>query len=129
MKTAFIFSFVVGATLLLASAQAKDVSQTAKIISMNSVPCGAKAAHRKESGEPPCNEYILRSGSTEYHVQQKQAKKTEHLAVGQQVTFTIHGDRMHLHAKDSSGKATEFDLALILITAASEVNPPSATPQ
>ena len=129
MKTTFILSVVVGATLLSASVQAKDVGQRATIVTMNSIPCATKAAHRKESGEPLCNEYILRSGSTEYHVQQKQAKKTELLAVGQQVTFTIHGDRMRLHATTTSGQAKDFDLPLVLITAASEVNPPSAPPR
>jgi hypothetical protein len=129
MKAAFILSVTVGATLLSSPAQAKEVSQRATIVSMNSVPCGAKVGHRKESGEPPCNEYILRSGSTEYHVQQKQAKKTELLAVGQQVTFTLHDHRMHLRANSTSGQAKDFDLVLVLITAASEVNPPSAPKQ
>jgi len=129
MKTAFILSVVAGATLLATSAQAKDVGQKATIVSVNSIPCAVKAAHRKESGEPACNEYILRSGSTEYHVQQKQEKKTELLPAGQQVTFTIHGDRMHLHANDSSGRPKDFDLPLVLITVAPEVNPPSAPKQ
>lgn len=129
MKTAFILSVVVGAILQSAPAQAKDTEQTATIVSMNSVPCTAKAGHYKESGGPLCNEYILRSGSTEYHIQQKQGKNAELLAIGQQVTFTIHADRMHLHATTTSKKAKDFDLALVLITAASEVNPPSAPKQ
>jgi hypothetical protein len=129
MKTAFVLSVVVGATLLLAAAQAKDVSQTATIVSMNSVPCGAKGGHLTKTGELPCREYVLRSGSTEYHIQQKVEKKTNLLAVGQQVTFTIHDDRMRLHATNTSGKSKDFDLALVLITAASEVNPPSAPQQ
>jgi hypothetical protein len=128
MKTALILSVVVGATLQSALAQAKDVGQTATIVSMNSVPCSPKVGHRKESGGPLCNEYILRSGSTEYHIQQKQGKNAELLAIGQQVTFTIHDDRMHLHATTTSKKEKDFDLALILITAASVVNPP-ATPK
>ena len=129
MKTAFILSVVVGATLQSALAQAKDVGQTATIVTMNSVPCSAKIGHRKESGGPLCNEYILRSGTTEYHIQQKQGKNAELLAIGQQVTFTIHADRMHLHATTTSKKERDFDLALVLITAASLVNPPSAPKQ
>lgn len=129
MKSAFILSVVIGATLQSAPAQAKDAEQTATIVTMNSVPCTAKAGHRKQSGGPLCNEYILRSGTTEYHIQQKQGKNTELLAIGQQVTFTIHADRMHLHATTTGKKANDFDLALVLITAASEVNPPSAPKQ
>jgi hypothetical protein len=126
MKTAFVLSVVVGATLLSAPAQAKEASQMATIVTMNSVPCGGRLM---KTDELPCREYVLRSGSTEYHIQQKVEKKTAPLALGQQVTFTIHDHRMRLHATSTSGKSKDFDFALVLITAASEVNPPSAAPQ
>ena len=130
MKTAFIVSFMVSVILLWApAAQAKDVNQTATIVTMNSVPCSPKVGHLKETDQPSCHEYILRSGSTEYHVQQKQGKNTELLALRQQVTFTIHGEHIHLHANTTSGKAKDFDFVLVLIAAASEVNPPSAPKQ
>jgi hypothetical protein len=129
MKTAFVLSVVVGATFLSAAAQAKDVGQTATIVTMNSVPCGAKGGHLLKTGELPCREYVLRSGSTEYHIQQKVEKKTYLLTIGQQVTFTIHNDRMRLRANNTSGKPKDFDLALVLITAASQVNPPSVPQQ
>jgi hypothetical protein len=123
MKTAFVLSVVVGATLLSAAAQAKEASQTATIVTMNSVPCGGRLT---KSGELPCREYVLHSGSTEYHIQQKVEKKSDLLALGQQVTFTIHDHRMRLHATNTSGKSKDFDFALVLITAASEANSPSA---
>ena len=129
MKTAFTVSFVVSAILLSAPAQAKEVSQTATIVTMNSVPCSPKVGHFKETEQPSCHEYILRSGSTEYHVQQKQGKNTELLALRQQVTFTIHGEHIHLHANTTSGKAKDFDFVLVLIAAASEVNPPTTPKQ
>ena len=128
MKTAFVLSVVVGATLLSAPAQAKEVSQTATIVSMNSVPCGTKGGHKK-TRELLCHEYVLRSGSTEYHVQQKEAKSTDLLAIGQQATFTIHKDRMRLQATNTSGKLKDFEFVVVLITAASEANPPSAPQQ
>ena len=128
MKTAFVLSVVVGATLLSAAAQAKDVSQTATIVSMNSVPCGTKGGHKK-TRELLCHEYVLRSGSTEYHIQQKVEKKADLLALGQQVTFTIHDHRMRLHGTSRGGKSKDFEFALVMITAASEVNPPSAAQQ
>jgi len=128
MKTAVVLSVVVGATLLSAPAQAKEVSQTATIVSMNSVPCGTKGGHKK-TRELLCHEYVLRSGSTEYHVQQKEAKSTDLLAIGQQATFTIHKDRMRLQATTTSGKPKDFEFVVVLITAASEVNPPSAPQQ
>jgi hypothetical protein len=120
MKTALVLSVVVGATLLSAAAETKEVAQAATIVAVNSVPCGAK------SSEPLCHEYVLRSGSTDYHVRQKEVKSADLLAVGQKATFTIHDDRMRLHATNAKGKLKDFDLALVLITAASEVNPPNA---
>ena len=123
MKTAFVLSVVVGATLLSAPAQAKEASETATIVAMNSVPCRGRLM---KTGEVPCREYVLRSGSTEYHIQQKVEKKTDLLALGQQATFTIHKDRMLLHATNKSGKTKDFDFVLVLITAAPDVNSPSA---
>src|SRR5208337_54679 len=126
MKTALVLSVVAGATLLSAAAQTKEVGQAATIVAVNSVPCGGKGGHYDKSGEPLCHEYVLRSGSTDYHVRQKEVKSTDLLADGQKTTFTIHDDRMRLHATNTRGKLKDFDLALVLITAASEVNPPSA---
>jgi len=123
MKTVLVLSVVIGATLLSAPAQAKEASQTATIVAMNSVPCGG---HLTKTGEQSCREYVLRSGSTEYHIQQKVEKKADLLALGQKVAFIIHDHRMRLHATSTSGKSKDFDFALVLITAASEVNPPSA---
>jgi hypothetical protein len=128
MKTAFVLSVVVGATLLSVPAQAKDVTETATVVAMNSLPCGPKGEEHKKSG-PVCHEYVLRSGLTEYHVQQKVEKKGDLLAIGQQVTFTIHKDRMRLHATNTKGKAEDFEFALVLMTTVEEANPPSTPPQ
>jgi len=129
MKTALVLSVVVGATLLSAPAQAKDVSQTATIVTMNSVPCGTKGGHHKKTRELLCHEYVLHSGSTEYHIQQKEEKSTDLLALGQQATFTIHKDRMRLHATNTSGKLKDFEFVVVSMTAAAEANPPSAPQQ
>ena len=124
MKTAVVLSVVVGAALLSAPAQGKEDTQTATIVTMNSVACGGRLM---KTGQR-CREYVLRSGSTDYHIQQKVEKKTELLALGQQVSFTIHNDRVRLHATNKSGQSGDYEFTLVLITAASKVNPPSAPP-
>ena len=129
MKTAFILSVVVAATLQSALAQAKDVGQTATIVAMNSVPCSPKIGHRKESGGPLCQEYILRSDSTEYHIQQKQAKSSDILALQQQATFTLHKNQMRLHATNTSGKAKDYDFVVVSMNTIEGTNPPSAPQQ
>jgi hypothetical protein len=126
MKTAFVLIVVVGATLLSAPAQAKDISQTGTIVTVNPIPCGGKGVHLWKNEELLCHEYVVRSGTTDYHVRQKEAKSTDVLAVGQQITFTIHEERMRFEATNAKGKLKDFDFALVLITAASEGNPPSA---
>jgi hypothetical protein len=129
MKTALILSIVVGATFLSAPSQAKDVSETATVMTMSSVPCGTKVAHQKQTRELLCHEYVLRAGSTEYHIQQKEQKSTDLLALGQQATFTIHKDRMRLHATNTNGKAKDFEFVVVSMTAAGEANPPNAPQQ
>lgn len=129
MKTAVVLSVVVGATLLSAPAQAKDVSQTGTVQAMNSVPCGTKGERHKKTREMVCHEYVLRSGSTEYHVQQKEEKSSDVLAIGGQATFTIHKDRMHLHAANISGKEKDYDFVVVSMKPAGETNPPSAPQQ
>jgi uncharacterized low-complexity protein len=129
MKTALILSVVVGAILMSPAAQAKEVSETATVVTMNSVPCGSKVAHHKETRELLCHEYILRAGSTEYHVQQKEGKSSDLLTLGQQATFTINKDRMRLHATNTNGKAKDFEFVVVSMTAAEEANPPTAPQQ
>jgi hypothetical protein len=129
MKTALILSVVVGAILFSAAAQAKDLTQTGTIVTMNSVACGSKGEHHKKTHEQLCHEYVLRASSTEYHIQQKEEKSTDLLALGQQATFTIHKDRMRLHATTTNGKEKDFEFVVVSMTAAAEANPPSAPPQ
>jgi uncharacterized low-complexity protein len=128
MKTALILGVVVGAILLSAAAQAKEVGETATVVTMNSVPCGTKVAHHKETRELLCHEYVLRADSTEYHIQQKEGKSSDLLALGQQATFTIHKDRMRLHATNTNGKAKDFEFVVVSMTAA-EANPPNPPQQ
>jgi hypothetical protein len=126
MKTAVVLGVVVGATLLSAPAQAKDVSQTATVIAMNSVTCGTKGGRHKKTRELICHEYVLRSGSTEYHIQQKEEKSSDVLALSKQATFTIHKDRMRLHATNISGKEKDYEFVVVSMKSVEETNPPSA---
>jgi hypothetical protein len=96
---------------------------------MNSVPCGTKGEHHKKTRELLCHEYVLSTGSTEYHIQQKEEKSADLLALGQQATFTIHKDRMRLHATNTSGKVKDFEFVVVSMTTAAEANPPSAPQQ
>jgi xanthine dehydrogenase molybdopterin-binding subunit B len=127
MKTVVVLGIVVGATLLSTPAQAKDVSQTATVVAMNSVPCGTKGERHKKTREMLCHEYVLRSGSTEYHIQQKEEKSSDVLAIGGQATFTIHKDQMRLHAANISGKEKDYEFVVVSMKSAEETKP-SSTP-
>jgi hypothetical protein len=128
MKIASVLAVVVGVSLLSASVQAKDVSQTGTIVAMNSVNCGTKAGGKKTT-ELLCQEYVLRAGSTEYHIQQKQAKSSDILALQQQATFTLHKNQMRLHATNTSGKAKDYDFVVVSMNTIEGTNPPSAPQQ
>jgi hypothetical protein len=129
MKTAVVLGVVISATLLSAPAQAKDVNQTGTVVAMNSVPCGTKGERHNKTREMVCHEYVLRSGSTEYHIQQKEEKSTDILAIGGQATFTIHKDRIRLHAANIGGKEKDYEFVVVSMKSAAETNPPSAPQQ
>jgi hypothetical protein len=128
MKTALVLAVVLGASLVAVSAQTKEQGQSATVVAMNSVDCGTKGERHKKSRELICHEYVLRSGSTEYHIRQKDEKSGDLLAIGQQATFTIHKDQMRLHAADTSGKTRDFQFVVISMAASTET-PPPAPPQ
>jgi hypothetical protein len=125
MKTALVLGVVFGAALVAAPAQAKDEPQSVTVVAMNSVDCGTKGGHKK-TREMLCHEYVLRAGSTEYHIRQKEEKSGDLLAVGQDATFTIHKDQMRLHAADTDGKIKDFQFVVVSMGAPELTNAPSA---
>jgi hypothetical protein len=101
--------------LALGTASAKE-EQQGTIISETSVQCGSQAKGKKSS-DLMCQEYVIRTGTTDYHVRQEKEAHKELLPVNAPVELSISKDKMKFKV---SGKSYEM---LIVSEAAA---PPAA---
>jgi len=118
MKTALLVMAVLSLSMIAA---AKDNEMHGSIISENSVQCGSQAKG-KTTSELMCQEYVIRTDTTEYHVrQQKQGQ--EMLPVNAPVQLTISKDKMKFKV---NGKGYEM---LIVSESAAAAGAPAAPKQ
>jgi len=75
------------------TAVAKDEMQ-GTLISENSVQCGSQAKNKKQTMELMCQEYVIRTDTTEYHVRQEKEAHKAMLPVNAPVELTIKKDKM-----------------------------------
>jgi hypothetical protein len=101
------------------NAAAKDQMQ-GTIVSENSVPCGTQAKGKKQTVDLMCQEYVIRTDTTEYHVrQEKEAHKTM-LPVNAPVELSLSKDKMKFKV---NGKEYEM-----LVVSESAVTAPASAP-
>jgi len=103
-------------------AAAKDVMQ-GTIVSENSVPCGSEEKGHKQTVELMCQEYVIRTNTTEYHVRQQKEEHKALLPVNAPVELTIHKDKMKFTV---NGKSYEM---LVVSESAVTGPPPAPAPQ
>jgi hypothetical protein len=119
-KTALILAALTLATLMLAAtAQAKD-EMSGTIVSENSVQCGTENKNKKKSTDMMCQEYVIRTGSTDYHVRQEKEAHKELIPVNAPVDLSIKKDKMKFRV---NGKEYEM-----LIVSESAAPAPGAAP-
>jgi len=106
----------VGASL----AAAKDTVVQGTIVSESSVPCGSEAKGKKQTADLMCQEYVIRTDTTEYHVRQQKEEHKALLPVNAPVELTISKDKMKFKV---NGKGYEM-----LIVSESAVQSPGAGP-
>jgi len=96
---------LVAATMLIGfPALAKD-PQPAKIISESSVACGSQVKNKKETAQVLCQEYVVRTDATEYHIRQEKHAGQELIPVNTIIEFTLDKDKMKFKA---NGKKYEY---------------------
>lgn len=100
-------------------ALAKDEMQ-GTLISENSVQCGSQTKGKKSS-ELMCQEYVIRTATTEYHVRQEKEAHKDVLPVNAPVELTISKDKMKFKV---NGKSYEM-----LIVSEAAVPAAAATPK
>jgi len=89
------------------AASAKENVQ-GTIVSENSVPCGTEAKGKKQTVEMMCQEYVIRTDTTEYHVRQEKQQHKALLPMNAPVELTLHKDRMKLKV---NGK--EYEMLIV----------------
>ena len=94
------------------TAAAKDQAMQGTIVSESSVACGSQAKGKKQM-ELMCQEYVIRTDATEYHVRQEKAGHKEMLPMNAMAEMTIHKDRMKFKV---NGK--EYEMLVVSESAA-----------
>jgi len=84
------------------AAAAKDVVMQGTIVSENSVPCGSEAKGHKQTVELMCQEYVIRTDTTEYHVRQQKEEHKALLPVNAPVELTLNKDKMKFKVNGKS---------------------------
>jgi len=108
----------------VAAAKDKETMQ-GTIVSENSVSCGSEAKGKKQTMELMCQEYVIRTSATEYHVRQEKAAHKEMLPVNVPVEFTLNKDKMKFKV---SGK--EYEMLVVSESAVAAPPPaPAAAPK
>ena len=112
-------TYILTAALAFATipAAAKE-PQPATIVSESSVACGSQVKNKKEIAQVLCQEYVVRSETTEYHVRQEKPADKALIPVNTSIEFTLDKDKMKFKA---NGKKYEYVVV-------SEIAAPPARP-
>jgi hypothetical protein len=77
----------------------------ATIVSEKSVGCGSKDQGKKKSVDVLCQQYTVRTATTEYEIRQEKPAEKEILPANTPIAFTLNKDKMKFTA---NGKKYEF---------------------
>jgi hypothetical protein len=124
MKKPFLLAAIVfsGAMLL----HAGNRPETGTIISENSVACGStleKGKKNKQTSiEVLCQEYVVRTAGTDYHIRQLKASGKALIPINTLIEFTLDKDKIKFKA---NGKSYEY---LVVSEAAAATTADAARP-
>jgi hypothetical protein len=119
-------SLTVFAVLLLGASvpAASPKPQSGTILSQTSVACGAKKS-KKEEINLLCQQYVVRSGSTDYTIRQAKPSEKNLIPLNTAIQFTLDKNKMKFKVDGSS-----FEFIVVSQAAASSAAaaPASSTP-
>jgi hypothetical protein len=98
-------------------AAASDKTKQGTIVSESSVSCGSETKGKKQA-ELMCQEYVIRTDTTEYHVRQEKEAHKALIPVNAPVELTLKKDKMKFKV---DGK--EYEMLVV-----SEAAAPAAKP-
>ena len=103
MKSRFVALAVL---ILCASLCVADQKSTAgTIISMQSVDCGSKKEGKNKSTSLLCQQYVVRTATTEFQIRQAKPSEQEILSANTPIQFTLDKNKMKFKL---NGKKYEF---------------------
>jgi len=117
MRKTILLLAVVSLGLGVGAAAAKDW-EMGTIVSENSVPCGSEANGKKKTMQMMCQEYVIRTNATDYHVRQEKEEHKALLPVNAPVELKLSKDRMKFKV---NGK--EYEMLVVSEAAAATVAP------
>jgi hypothetical protein len=94
-----------GAMILAAMPAAAKEPQPGTIVAESSVACGSKVKNKKETTEVLCQEYVVRTETTEYHVRQEKPANKALIPVNTPIEYTLDKNKMKFTA---NGKKYEY---------------------
>ena len=105
MRSRFFAGLVIFAGSLAWAANDKPMAGT--IVSENSVDCGTEAHGHKQKDKQDlvCQEYVVHTDATEYHIRQPKQKEQSLLPVNTGIDFVLDKDKMKFKV---NGKKYEF---------------------
>jgi hypothetical protein len=107
MRKPFLLAVVVFSGAIVV--QAGNKPQGGTIISENSVACGSTLEKGKKnkqtSVEVLCQEYVVRTAGTDYHVRQVKPSDKALIPINTSIEFTLDRDKMKFRA---NGKSYEY---------------------
>jgi len=98
-------TYILAGFLLAAIPAAAKEPQPGTIVAESSVACGSQVKNKKETAQLLCQEYVIRTETTEYHVRQEKPADKELIPVNTSVEFTLDKDKMKFKA---NGKKFEY---------------------
>lgn len=93
------------AMVLAALPAAANEPQNGTVVSEKSVPCGSEVNKKKETVQLVCQEYVIRTETTEYHVRQEKPVEKALIPVNTSVELTLDKDKMKFKA---NGRKYEY---------------------
>jgi hypothetical protein len=92
--------------LLFASVSLADQKSTAgTIVSMQAVDCGTKKEGKKKTSSLTCQQYVVRTATTEYQIRQPKPEQQAVIPADTPILFTLDKDKMKFKV---NGKKYEF---------------------
>jgi hypothetical protein len=95
------FLLLVMVALGVSAAAAKD-KEMGTLVSENSVACGSEAKSKKQTVAVMCQEYVIRTATTEYHVRQEKEAHKAMLPVNAPVELELSKDKMKFKVEGKS---------------------------